>query len=137
MRQLAKFAKPECPQARVGIGPGGGGCKCGRLTNAGPGPGSPRRATVSNVPSRRGLFPSFTPTVAFVRDYLRFADQYVETPHLWSPDSDAIVFGATSVGLDTTAVARLDGMGGVRNLGVADVSFWSPLPLDATSAGAG
>ena len=77
----------------------------------------------------------FTPTVAFVRDYLRFADQYVETPRLWSPDSDAIVFGATSVGLDTTAVARLDGVGGVRNLGVAEVSFWSPPPLDATSAG--
>ena len=79
----------------------------------------------------------FTPTVAFVRDYMRFADQYVETPRLWSPDSDAIVFGATSVGLDTTAVARLDGIGGVRNLGVADVSFWSPPPLDATSTGSG
>ena len=79
----------------------------------------------------------FTPTVAFVRDYLRFADQYVETPRLWSPDSDAIVFGASSVGLDTTAVARLDGIGGVRNLGVADVSFWSPPPLDSTSTGPG
>ena len=79
----------------------------------------------------------FTPTVAFVRDYLRFADQYVETPRLWSPDSDAIVFGAISVGLDTTAVARLDGLGGVRNLGVADVSFWSPPPVDSTSTGPG
>lgn len=79
----------------------------------------------------------FTPTVAFVRDYLRFADQYVETPRLWSPDSDAIVFGASSVGMDTTAVARLDGIGGVRNLGVADVSFWSPPPLDPASAGPG
>jgi TolB protein len=75
----------------------------------------------------------FAPTTAFVRDYLRFADQYVETPRLWSPDSDAIVYGATSVGLDTTAVARLDGIGGVRNLGVADVSFWSPPPLDPAS----
>ena len=73
----------------------------------------------------------FTPTVAFLRDYLRFADQYVETPRLWSPDSDAIVFGATAVGLDTTAVARIDGIGGVRNLGVADVSFWSPAALDS------
>lgn len=79
----------------------------------------------------------FTPTVAFVRDYLRFADQYVETPRLWSPDSDAIVFGASSVGLDTTAVARLDGIGGVRNLGVADVSFWSPPSLDSASTGPG
>ena len=73
----------------------------------------------------------FNPTVAFVRDYLRFADQYVETPRLWSPDSDAIVFGAVSVGLDTTAVARIDGIGGVRNVGVADVSFWSPAALDS------
>ena len=73
----------------------------------------------------------FTPTVAFVRDYLRFADQYVETPRLWSPDSDAIVFGASVVGQDTTAVARLDGVGGVRSLGVADVSFWSPASVDS------
>ena len=75
----------------------------------------------------------FTPTTAFVRDYLRFADQYVETPRLWSPDSDAIVFGANTVGLDTTAVARLDGIGGVRSLGVADVSFWSPASVDSPS----
>ena len=75
----------------------------------------------------------FIPTTAFVRDYLRFADQYVETPRLWSPDSDAIVFGANTVGLDTTAVARLDGIGGVRSLGVADVSFWSPASVDSPS----
>ena len=79
----------------------------------------------------------FTPTTAFVRDYLRFADQYVETPRLWSPDSDAIVFGANTVGLDTTAVARLDGIGGVRSLGVADVSFWSPASVDSPSTGPG
>ena len=75
----------------------------------------------------------FTPTTAFVRNYLRFADQYVETPRLWSPDSDAIVFGATAAGQDTIAVARLDGIGGVRSLGVADVSFWSPASVDSPS----
>ena len=77
----------------------------------------------------------FTPTVAFVRDYLRFADQYVETPRLWSPDNEAIVFGASFVGVDTAAVARLDGVGGVRSLGVADVSFWSPAAVDSSSEG--
>ena len=75
----------------------------------------------------------FTPTTAFVRSYLPFADQYVETPRLWSPDGDAIVFGANTVGLATTAVARLDGIGGVRSLGVADVSFWSPASVDSPS----
>ncbi len=75
----------------------------------------------------------FTPTTAFVRRYLPFADQYVETPRLWSPDGDAIVFGANTIGLDTTAVARLDGVGGVRSLGVADVSFWSPASVDSPS----
>ena len=75
----------------------------------------------------------FTPTTAFVRRYLPFADQYVETPRLWSPDGDAIVFGANTVGLDTTAVARLDGVGGVRSVGVADVSFWSPASVDSPS----
>ena len=77
----------------------------------------------------------FTPTTEFVRNYLPFADQYVETPRLWSPNGDAIVFGANTVGLDTAAVARLDGIGGVRSLGVADVSFWSPASLDSSSTG--
>ena len=69
----------------------------------------------------------FAPTETFLRDYLRFADQYDETPRLWSPDSDAITFGANTADGDVTAVARLDRAGGMTSLGTSDVSFWSPL----------
>ena len=69
----------------------------------------------------------FSPSVAFLSHYLPFADQYNETPRLWSPDSDAITFGASTAEGDVTAVARLDGTGAITNLGPSDVSFWSPL----------
>ena len=68
----------------------------------------------------------FTPTETFLRDYLPFADQYDETPRLWSPDSDAITFGANTVDGDITAVARLSTAGAMTSLGPSDVSFWSP-----------
>ena len=70
----------------------------------------------------------FTPSVAFARNYLPFADQYDETPRLWSPDSDAITFGANTADGDVTVVARIDRAGEVASLGPSDVSFWSPLP---------
>ena len=70
----------------------------------------------------------FTPSVAFARNYLPFADQYDETPRLWSPDSDAITFGANTADGDVTVVARIDDAGAVASLGPSDVSFWSPLP---------
>ena len=70
----------------------------------------------------------FAPSAAFLSNYLRFADQYTETPRLWSPDSDAITFGANTAGGDVGAVARLDGSGVMMSLGPSDVSFWSPLP---------
>ena len=68
----------------------------------------------------------FTPTETFFRDYLWFADQYNETPRLWSPGSDAITFGANTVDGDITAVARLSSAGAMTSLGPSDVSFWSP-----------
>ena len=70
----------------------------------------------------------FAPSVAFGTNYLPFADQYDETPRLWSPDSDAITFGASTSEGDVTAVARLDSIGDLTTLGPSDVSFWSPLP---------
>ena len=75
----------------------------------------------------------FTPTLAFVRNYLPFADQYTETPRLWSPDSDAIVFGTSTAGRAATAVARVDGVGGVARFGTAEVSFWSPASASLAS----
>jgi len=68
----------------------------------------------------------FAPTETFFRNYLSFADQYNETPRLWSPGSDAITFGASTVDGDITAVARLSDAGAVTSLGPSDVSFWSP-----------
>ncbi len=70
----------------------------------------------------------FAPSVAFLSNYLRFADQYTETPRLWSPDSDAITFGANTAEGDVALVARLDGSGAMTSLGPSDVSFWSPIP---------
>ena len=68
----------------------------------------------------------FAPTDTFFRDYLWFADQYNETPRLWSPDSDAITFGAKTVDGDITVVAHLSSAGAMTSLGPSDVSFWSP-----------
>ena len=70
----------------------------------------------------------FAPSATFLRDYLQFADQYDETPRLWSPDSDAITFGASTADGDIIAVARLGRAGALTSLGPSDVSFWSPLP---------
>ncbi len=68
----------------------------------------------------------FAPTETFFRDYVWFADQYNETPRLWSPDSDAITFGANTVDGDITVVARLSTGGAMTSLGSSNVSFWSP-----------
>lgn len=71
----------------------------------------------------------FTPSANFLRNYLPFADQYDETPRLWSPDSDAITYSATRAGSgDFAAVSRLDSVGDTDDLGPGTVSFWSPLP---------
>ena len=76
----------------------------------------------------------FTPTEVFAQSYLRFADQYTETPRLWSPDSTAITFGALEAGLGVATVARLGDTGQTTSLSVADASFWSPAPVSLLSA---
>ena len=76
---------------------------------------------------------TFTPSEAFARNYLPFADQYAETPRLWSPDSAAIVFGARTASGGATTVARLDDVGRLRSLGPADIAFWSPAPESISS----
>ncbi len=72
----------------------------------------------------------FAPTATFFRDYVQFADQYTEAPRLWSPDSTAIAFGAQTADYAVSAVAQVEGSGGVTALGLADVSFWSPVDVD-------
>ena len=73
-----------------------------------------------------GEMARFAPTAGFLQRYLPFADQYTETPRLWSPDGAAITFGALIDEGARSAIARLDGTGRVTSLGQADVSFWSP-----------
>lgn len=71
----------------------------------------------------------FTPSANFLRNYLPFADQYDETPRVWSPDSNAITYSVTRPGgFDFASVSRLDSVGEVSSLGLGSVSFWSPLP---------
>ena len=76
----------------------------------------------------------FAPTEAFFRNYVQFADQYTETPRLWSPDSASIAFGARTADRAVTAVAHLEEVGEFTMLGLADVSFWSPVAVSRPSA---
>lgn len=80
------------------------------------------------------LLARFTPTEVFAQNYLRFADQYTETPRLWSPDSTAITFGALDSGLGVASIAHLERAGQTTSLSVADASFWSPAPVRLLSA---
>ncbi|MEM9466621.1 MAG: hypothetical protein AAGA90_14710 [Actinomycetota bacterium] len=68
----------------------------------------------------------------FFRNYVFFAWQYVESPRLWSPDGDAIVFGASENGVSGVYVQPLDG----ESVRIADgnVAFWAPeLPAGSES----
>jgi hypothetical protein len=63
-----------------------------------------------------------TPT--FFRNYVFFAWQYVESPRLWSPDGDAIVYAASDEGLPGIYVQPLDGER--TRIADGDVAFWAP-----------
>ena len=66
----------------------------------------------------------YSPTGDYIRQYLYFADAYVETPCLWSPDSLAVTF--TEIVDGQVAVTALRISDGTRvRLGVDDVAFWS------------
>ena len=60
----------------------------------------------------------------FLRDYVFFAWQYVESPRLWSPDGDAIVYGSSDRGIPGVYIQPLDGER--RRIGSGDVAFWAP-----------
>lgn len=65
------------------------------------------------------------PTETFARNYMAFANQYVETPRLWSPDSRTFGFGATDGGRPIAVAIRADGQG-ASALGSGEVAFWKP-----------
>ena len=67
----------------------------------------------------------FRPTVTFVRDYVFFSWQFTESPRVWSPDGDAIVYSARVGRENGIWVRPLEADAAVR---VSDgtVAFWSP-----------
>ncbi len=69
-----------------------------------------------------------TPT--FLRNYLFFSWQYVESPRIWAPDADAIVYAAVEAGIPGIYVHPLTGER-VR-VSDGDVAFFAPRPDGAT-----
>ena len=69
-----------------------------------------------------------TPT--FLRNYLFFSWPYVESPRIWAPAADAIVYAAVEAGIPGIYVHPLDGER-VR-VSDGDVAFFAPRPDGAT-----
>ena len=71
-----------------------------------------------------------TPT--FLRNYLFFSWQYVESPRIWAPDADAIVYAAVEAGIPGIYVHPLNGEP-VR-VSDGDVAFFAPRPDGAAAS---
>lgn len=69
----------------------------------------------------------FVPTPDFFLDYLRFADQYVEQPRLWAPDSTAFVTPSQRVDGPRILVVEARAGGDVAEIAEGAVAFWSPV----------
>ena len=67
----------------------------------------------------------FRPTLTYFRNYVFFSWQFTESPRIWSPGSDAIVYAAQDELGDSIQVREIDGDGPVR-VSDGDVAFWSP-----------
>jgi len=69
----------------------------------------------------------FLPTATFLQRYLFFADQYVEQPRLWAPDSTAFTYAARNdTDNDAVFVMGLDSTTEPIEIDTASVGFWSP-----------
>jgi len=62
---------------------------------------------------------------AFFRNFVPFSWQFVETPRLWSPGSDAIVYGGSDGTTPGIYVHRL-AQDSPERIADGDVAFWSP-----------
>ena len=73
--------------------------------------------------TRLGLF---SPSPSFFRNYVFFAWQFVESPRVWSPDGQAVVYGG--IDGDGTPGIYVHRLGAERSERISDgdVAFWSP-----------
>ena len=69
---------------------------------------------------------AFTPTPIFEQSYLVFADQFVETPRLWSPDGTRFVYAELTEAGSLIRTAAADGIATPAIVGAGEVGFWSP-----------
>ena len=68
----------------------------------------------------------FSPSPSFLRNYVFFAWQFVESPRVWSPDGQAVVYGGIdSDGTSGIYVHRIGAENSDR-ISDGDVAFWSP-----------
>jgi hypothetical protein len=64
----------------------------------------------------------------FTRNYLLFADQYIEQPRLWSPGGDAFVFAEDTANGSMVSVVAATADATPQVVGPGEVGFWSPAP---------
>ncbi len=81
--------------------------------------------TVFDVTSGEGrVILEFTPTLAFLSQFLPFFDQYALSHRLWSPQSDALVLPAQEGDVSQIVLVSTKN-GSARTLGEGDMPFWS------------
>lgn len=69
---------------------------------------------------------AFTPTPIFLRSYLVFADQFIETPRLWSPNGARFTYAELTEQGSLIRTADADGVATPTTVGAGEVGFWSP-----------
>jgi TolB protein len=71
---------------------------------------------------------AFTPTPTFQSSYLAFADQFIESPRLWSPDGTQFVYAELADVGSLVRTADADAFATPGIVGAGEVGFWSPSP---------
>ena len=70
---------------------------------------------------------AFVPTQLFFGRYMVFADQYIEQPRLWAPDSSAFVYSSRTSGGDELRVVAAAAESTPSPIGPGSAAFWSPV----------
>ncbi|MEZ5245234.1 MAG: hypothetical protein R2707_09075 [Acidimicrobiales bacterium] len=69
---------------------------------------------------------AFTPTPIFESSYLVVADQFIESPRLWSPDGTQFVYAELAEVGSLIRTADADAFATPSIVGAGEVGFWSP-----------